>query len=122
MPSLAKAYTEFTTPWPPPPPAGGGTGAGGAAGAGAAGGASLRAGVAEPRPRMSGNPWSGSPTIARAALMRLPPKPRPGVWGSRLTGRVAAAVNPPEQSSDAFWGDEVAEEFKRVFQYMRARS
>src|SRR2546425_110704 len=103
MPSLARAYTELT---PPPPPPGGGAGAPGAAGVGA-GAAAPRAGAATPapRPKMSGNPWSGSPTIPRAALTRLPPPPpRPGAAGRRLVGRVAAAVNPPGQSSDPVCG------------------
>src|SRR5262245_44089008 len=119
MPSLANAYTEFTAAWaPPPPPPTGAGGVAGTAGAGAAG-ATEAGGIAVPRPKMSGTPWSGSPTIALAALIRLPP-PRPGACGRRLVGRVAAAVNPPGQRSDPLC--DAGEELNFVFQYIRARS
>src|SRR5262245_36502595 len=119
MPSLASAYTEFTGAWPPPPPPPkGAAGVAGTAGAGAAG-AAPAGGIASPRPKMSGTPWPGSPTIALAALIRLPP-PRPGVRGRRLVGRVAAAVNPPGQRSDP--PCDAGEELNFVFQYIRARS
>src|SRR5215510_2500894 len=97
MPSPASAYTEVTAPGPPPAAPKGAAGAAATAGTGVA---APPRGVAAPRPKMSGTPWSGSPTIALAELIRLPPPPRPGVCGRTLVGRVAAAVNPPGQKSD----------------------
>src|SRR5215471_17038750 len=119
MPSPASAYTEFTAPGPPPAAPKGAAGAAATAGTGVAG-APPAGGVAAPRPKMSGTPWSGSPTIALAELIRLPPPPRPGACGRRLVGRVAAAVNPPGQRSDPLV--DAGEELNFVFQYIRARS